>query len=535
MSIISNTSSSLDRPMDTTRRSGVTKIIKQSIPRFILDEYPLFIEFLEAYYEWLDQEKNPIEFLQNGVKYFDVDSTTDEFLNHFKSTYLEGFPKKLEIHQENVLDQRSLLKNIREFYKIKGNEKSIELLFKIVADSDTSIEYPRDYIFKSSSGNYKDYHKIHLIKDYTNIYNGFDISSLQGLQINQYEGLVNLIGTATIENSYEITRNNREYYVLTVINPSGNFIESDFSPLQIKQNDEIYNHYSVPCVSSLNIINPGYGYSVGDFFTIGNTGQDHIEGFVYQTDFDGAITKVKIFSNPVNYNGSDVLRFPSSIGTGAAFSVSTSIISEPIENYENNKNLLSKESKLQDSYEYQQFSYTVKSKRSFEEYIDVIKTVVHPSGFVIFNSLYNNIYTIRPTEYKTRIKAYEYTALGSYADRVLSSNTGYGITAPPWNPDFPGNPNPFQRWGDVFSFWPGKTNVNPNESPNCCTGAYENGSFAPNRTFLANPDQSQYAGITYWIRFPHPAVRGMTAIRPFTPFSNIKLEDFLKMPAPIIG
>ena len=529
-----------DRPFDSTRRSGVSKVARQSIPRFILDEYPLFVEFLEAYYEWLDQNGNPVEFLQNGMKYFDVDTTTQDFLKQFKSTYLDEFPKNLNIHEDINLNERTLIKKIRELYQIKGNEKSIQLLFKIVADSDTSIEYPRDYIFKASSGNYKDYYNIYLLKDYTNIANGFDISSLKGFQINQYEGFTNLIATATIDSIYEIRRGNREYYVLSVTNPSGTFIESDFSPLQVSQNGTLYDHYAVPSVSSLNIINGGSGYLVGDFFTIGNTGQDHIEGFVYQTDYNGAITKVRLFANPVNYTGSDILNFKSSLGTGAVLTTSTSVLSQIFEEYDNSKNLLSKESRLQDSFEYQQFSYTIKSKRSFEEYIDAIKSIVHPSGFVIFNSLYNNISSIRPTEYKTRIMAYEDARLGSYADRVLSSATGYGITFPPWNPDFPGNPNPFQRWGFVFSFWnPGITQVNPSEgpgaSPNCCTGAYENGSFAPSRTFLPNQDQSQYPGITYWIRFPHPNLRGMADVPLGTSFGGMKLEKILKMPVPVIS
>ena len=117
--------------MDTTRRSGYSKIIRQAVPNFILDEYPLFTDFLEAYYEWLDQYGNPIEFLQNGGRNFDIDTTADKFLTHFKSTYLDGFPKNLAIHNDNTLDERTLIKNIREFYKIKGNEKSIQLLLSI--------------------------------------------------------------------------------------------------------------------------------------------------------------------------------------------------------------------------------------------------------------------------------------------------------------------------------------------------------------------------------------------------------------------
>jgi len=535
MPFISNTSTPLDRPMDTTRRSGYSKIIRQAVPNFILDEYPLFTDFLEAYYEWLDQYGNPIEFLQNGSRNFDIDTTADKFLTHFKSTYLDGFPKNLAIHNDNTLDERTLIKNIREFYKIKGNEKSIQLLYKIISDSNTTIEYPRDYIFVLSSGNYKDYHQIYLLKDYTNIANGFDITTLKGLQANQYEGLVVLVGSSTIDDIHEISYNGKEYYVLRVTNPSGTFTESDFSPIQIEQNGVVYSHYAVPSVSRLSIINGGSGYNVGEFFTIGSTGAEHIRGFLSSTDENGKITKVRIFSNPVNYGGSSTLVIDSPFGTGGSFSVERSILSDPVEEYENNKNLLSRVSRIQDSFEYQQFSYVVKSKRSLEEYGEAIKQVVHPAGFVVFNALYDNIGSIRPSEFMTRVKAYDTTSLGAYAQYMMGDRSGAGSTLP-WNTSYPGEPDPrfVHRWGYVFSSWTGRTSVNPNEVGASGGTATQYGKFIPNgvmnNAVLPNILQDQFVGITHWMTFPHPAVRGVTAIPPGTSFAAIKLNDFLQLP-----
>ena len=535
MPFISNTSTPLDRPMDTTRRSGYSKIIRQAVPNFILDEYPLFTDFLEAYYEWLDQYGNPIEFLQNGGRNFDIDTTADKFLTHFKSTYLDGFPKNLAIHNDNTLDERTLIKNIREFYKIKGNEKSIQLLYKIISDSDTTIEYPRDYIFVLSSGNYKDYHQIYLLKDYTNIANGFDITTLKGLQANQYEGLVVLVGSSTIDDIHEISYNGKEYYVLRVTNPSGTFTESDFSPIQIEQNGVVYSHYAVPSVSGLSIVNGGSGYNVGEFFTIGSTGAEHIRGFLSSTDENGKITKVRIFSNPVNYGGSSTLVIDSPFGTGGSFSVERSILSDPVEEYENNKNLLSRVSRIQDSFEYQQFSYVVKSKRSLEEYGEAIKQVVHPAGFVVFNALYDNIGSIRPSEFMTRVKAYDTTSLGAYAQYMMENRSGAGSTLP-WNTSYGGEPAPLfeHRWGYVFFSWTGRTSVNPNEVGASGGTATQYGKFIPNgvvnNAVLPNTLQDQFVGITHWMTFPHPAGRGVTAIPPGTSFAAIKLNDFLQLP-----
>jgi hypothetical protein len=529
-----------DRPMDTTRKSGVSKIFQQSVPSFIIDEYPLFVEFLEAYYEWLDQNGNPVEFLQNGNRYFDIDTTTREFLDHFKTTFLEGFPKKMAINEAKPYDERTLIKNIREFYKMKGSEKSIHLLYRIIADSETSIEYPRDLIFSLSSANYKDYQKIHVLKNYAAVSNGFDPSAVHGLQINQYEGLTQLIASATIDSVYEISRNGKQYLVFLVNNPTGTFIQSDFSPVIVSQGATAHEFFTIPSVSELKVENGGSGYSVGNLFTVGSTASENISGYVSQTDYNGKIIGVKILSNPVDYRGSTAVHIESPLGTGGQFSVVKSVLTDIIEEYKNNRNLLSKESKIQDSFEYQQFSYVVKSKRSLEDYIDAIKKVIHPSGFVMFNSLYNNIGTIRPSEYGTRILAYERTSIGSYAMYNGRSSTGSGMIGG-WNPfRGPGDPNPTKRWGQVYYRWNDAFEVNPSEGfdslPSPGFGNhYQFGDFAPNINVLPNPDQTQVDGITHWIAMPHPATRGMPSVPPGTQFQQMKLKEVLRMPVPIIA
>jgi hypothetical protein len=545
-----------DRPMDTTRRSGAAKVFKQSVPGFILDEYPLFIDFLEAYYEWLDQSGNPVEFLQNGGRYFDVDTTSEEFLTHFKTAFLDGFPKRLAVDPEgNLLDERKLLKNIREFYKIKGTEKSIRLLFRIIANSETSIEYPREKIFVSSQGSYEDYQLLYVLKDYSTIFNGFDASNVEGLEIQQYEGVVDLIGSATVKSVYETIHNGKEYWSFLVNNVVGNFVETDFQPLLLQQGTTQHQFYPVPAVSDVAVLTGGTDYSVGEIFTIGNTAQEYIKGYVSKTDEYGKIERVRVFSNPVNFTGSDALHIDSPLGTGAALSITQALLTEPISSYRNKKNLLSGESRLQDGLEYQQFSYVINSKRSLEEYIDVIKTIVHPSGFVLFNSLYNNIYAIRPTEYRTRVVAFEYPYLGAYATYGLNSTDYPGNT----EGYVPGNisaGDKFVRYGFVFERWSDDGDIfNPNRPPDVppadptngypanssmryeeLKAAGTTGLFLPLGTGpLLSEYERQLEGLTLWAQFPHPSQRGVDApVLEGTQMRDVKLYDLLRMPVVVL-
>jgi len=553
MSIFLSSNTPADRPIDTTRRSGFSKAFKQSVPGFILDEYPLFIEFLEAYYEWLDQEGNPVEFLQNGNRYFDIDTTSSQFLEHFKKTFLDGFPKDFyKTHfgdADHRPDERVIIKNIREIYKIKGSEKSIRLLFRLIADTEVTIEYPRDEIFVLSSANYRDYRMVYLLKDTANLLNGFDPSVVNGLQIQQYQGVVDVIGSATIQTIHEFFHNGKEYYALTLSDVVGDFIQSDSQPLFIIQNGKSFPFYPVLSVSDLQIVSGGRDYVVGDFFTVGNTLQEHIKGFVSLTDEDGAITKVRLFSNPVNYSGSDIVSVDTALGTGSQFSITQSVLSLSISEYKDNKNLSSNSSKLQDSFEYQQFSYRVKSKRPLESYIKAIKDIVHPSGFVILNSLYNNVYSIRPTEYKTRVVRYEYPFLGAYASFRPSNNFSNGNPSGYSPPTTDGDST--RRFGFVFSRWLDETNpndpfVNPSEgirsTPSIPNGSIVGGNSGAFRPLASGPlfsaIENQSAGSTIWVQFPHPnngAFREDSPVLPNTSMGSVKIQDMLLLPIPSIA
>lgn len=552
MSIFNSSNTPADRPIDTTRRSGFSKAFKQSVPGFILDEYPLFIEFLEAYYEWLDQKGNPVEFLQDGNRYFDIDSTSTQFLEHFKKNFLDGFPTDLTLHKgdsDHYLNERLLIKNIREIYKIKGSEKSIRLLFRIIADTEVTIEYPRDDIFALSSANYRDYRIVYVLKDTGNLLSGFDPSDANGLQIRQYQGIVDVIGSATIQSLHELAHNGKEYYVLTLSDVVGDFIQSDSQPLIISQNSKTFDFYPVPSVSDLQIVKGGTDYVVGDFFTVGNTLQEHIKGFISLTDEDGAITKVRLFSNPVNYSGSDSIAITTSLGTGAQFSITQSVLSLPISEYRDNKNLISSVSKIQDSFEYQQFSYRVKSKRPLESYLKAIKDIVHPSGFVILNSLYNNIYSIRPTEYKTRVVRYEYPFLGAYA--AFKPSTIWYIGSPIGYSPPTTDGDPTKRFGFVYSRWLDETDpnnpfVNPSEGqrsvPSIFNGSIVggiSGAFLPLASGpLRSVIENQSAGSTIWVQFPHPnnaAFRDNSPVAPDTAMRSVKIGDMLRLPIPSIA
>jgi hypothetical protein len=77
------------------------------------------------------------------------------FVKSFESQYLGGFP---EAYLKGDVDKRVLIKNISDFYKAKGTDKSIKFIFNsIVSKSaeDTPETYnPKDFTLKSSTSDW---------------------------------------------------------------------------------------------------------------------------------------------------------------------------------------------------------------------------------------------------------------------------------------------------------------------------------------------------------------------------------------------
>lgn len=133
--------------MATTRiKEKLSKLVPSQLPEFIQSEYTTFVAFLEAYYEFLEQDQGAQELLQNARSYNDIDRTVDSFINYFLKQYGNNIPRDI------LADKKLLVKNLKDLYNNKGNAKSYELLFKILFNIDSELFFPSSQILKASDG-----------------------------------------------------------------------------------------------------------------------------------------------------------------------------------------------------------------------------------------------------------------------------------------------------------------------------------------------------------------------------------------------
>lgn len=173
-------------------KQSLSHLIANQLPDFVRSEYPVFVTFLEKYYEFLDQEGQVNNFLLNYEKNFDINRTLDSFVPKFKNQYAQNFPVN------SPIDDRRLIKFIKQFYEAKGSERAIELLFKILFNEKTEIFYPSEQILRASDGIWVEDVTLKLAIDSNITQNPFDLNG-KTVKIVYYENVGSVIFERQVE------------------------------------------------------------------------------------------------------------------------------------------------------------------------------------------------------------------------------------------------------------------------------------------------------------------------------------------------
>lgn len=256
----------------------ISPLIASQFPAFYRDQGPNFIAFVKAYYEWAEQSGNFIEQSRSLFDNLDIDRTSTEFINHFKSQYISLIPDSVQG------DKRLLMKHILDLYRSKGTPRAYSLLFRILFDEDIEFYIPNDYIFKASDNEW-------FVPKYIEVTGSPYLKNLIGKRITS----VGKTNSAVVDNFATVVRNGKEINILFLIaingdfnsgsriicddlyvGTAGDFIDN-YTYLQLSDADKasyslVYTETNGPFItgslSSVIIENGGTGFSVGDILSI---------------------------------------------------------------------------------------------------------------------------------------------------------------------------------------------------------------------------------------------------------------------------
>ena len=160
-------------------KKTISAHIESQLPEFVRQDHGTFVDFVEAYYQWLETSNNPYLMPYQTMTYKDVDRTVSVFLDQIQNEVMQLWPKRLD----RDVDRKNLIKNIKDFYESKGTEKSIRFIFRVLFQEEIDIKYPRDEMLQASDGKWVERKSIKI----TNDNNKFE--SLSGLTISQQKPL----------------------------------------------------------------------------------------------------------------------------------------------------------------------------------------------------------------------------------------------------------------------------------------------------------------------------------------------------------
>jgi hypothetical protein len=239
-------------------RPKVSSIVASQLPEFVRDEYQTFVDFLKAYYEFLESTQ------QDPISLRDLDTTLDSFITYFKSELASNLPY-------STVDQRFLLSRIKDLYLAKGSEASFKLLFKILFNKTIELDYPGTQMLRASDGKWNQ-----------------DVSVFVNILIGHPEDIVGkLVDVVTQTKIIRVLVDRRQYVEVEVdraIKISDTLYElildrRFFGTISVGDtlryidpltNQLIFNAQILPTTANLIIETPGSGFKVGDLYNITN-------------------------------------------------------------------------------------------------------------------------------------------------------------------------------------------------------------------------------------------------------------------------
>lgn len=268
------------------------------------------------------------------LDYSDIDNTTEDFLKYFQKDFMPN------IDLASLQNSRLTIKNIKDLYKKKGTEESLQFLMRVLYAQDAEVRYPVKELITVGESGYSQQRKMRVTMT-----NGIPEANDKVTQYSA-DGLT-IVAQAIIENvyvdvgddnySFEISNNHvgtfTEGSTVTILDRDGittltatiNGIVSDIttgSSTYVSHDD-----------SGDILLEDGHGLLLetslspfGSLYTLND--QINITGSKFDTDVsetkavinglvEGPLTEILIEDAGINYEAGDLIVFEGGTGGGA--------------------------------------------------------------------------------------------------------------------------------------------------------------------------------------------------------------------------
>lgn len=274
-------------------RVGLKNLAAMQLPEFIRSEYPTFVAFVEAYYEYLDNQG------VNLTTVRDIDETLEDYIKFFKAELAHNYP----VVSNDYKTERFLLKHIKDQYLAKGSEASYKLLFRLLYGKDVYIDYPGRQMLRVSDGRWQQDvslfvkvfqgDAIKLIGKTVTIQTSKRIYNTKIVKNVDAASTIN----ATVENVLPVNGFSDVFEIFLDRNFYGNIVPGD----SIKYASE-FQARILPCTAKVKIAQPGKKFKPGQVFQI-SSGEGTPFWFKVATIYDdGGLKTIDLIRFGLQYN-----------------------------------------------------------------------------------------------------------------------------------------------------------------------------------------------------------------------------------------
>lgn len=415
-------------------KTPIAIALERQIPEYVRGEYELFVNFIKAYYEFLDQTQQ-----RNLEDIRSIDNTLDEFVIRFKKELSALFPTN------SLANERFVLQRIREFYQARGSKESYQFLFRILFNKEADVFYPSTQILRASDGKWVQEKSV-----FVKITSG-DLFKLTGkiITINTVLKSIYVFSPRVVyyrDDIYEVFIDRAYVQDISI----GDTVSSE---------DGLDVGSIIPCPNKYTIVNEGKGFEVGALYYLKTEEGDGSLVKITKIGTGGAIKKVQIISFGLDYNSTFYAKlsnkvavavpyrhpipgpfpdgttgyidygyinkqdyfyydkfYPNTIAANEnVFYADGTYVGEIIGSFYTNASntnvvdadtaeikvelgpvaiypgyysasdgFISDESYIQDGRYYQLFSYVVRVEQQIESYVDIVKDLLHPAGMELY-------------------------------------------------------------------------------------------------------------------------------------------------------
>lgn len=305
-----------------TTNNKISNLVSSQVPGFVRADHPNFVNFIEAYYQWMEQSGETVEQIKNIKNQIDIDTSVDLFTQELYKTFLILMPLN-----SIIADKAILLKHIKDFYRARGTEKSVEFLLRILfgaAADKLEFYYPKVDVLRASDGKWFIEKSLKFSAAYIDGVANTDIVSIK-------EALEHSLITGNTSGATAIVERVDTYYDAATLvreiklsNQTKDFVSGEIL-FALYDRDGVTHSITANTFSGIinevNILKAGLGYSIGDTAVIeSNTGSG---GIIHVSDVSkGNIKSVYVVAGGAGFQNNMPILFSGGAGTEANANVS---------------------------------------------------------------------------------------------------------------------------------------------------------------------------------------------------------------------